>query len=106
MPTFVLTYRNPTGYIPTAESRAAWMTWFEGMTSQLVDQGKPVVARTALGNCSPEGTELGGYSVIEATDLHAAIAVAKGCPHLDRNGGVEVGQLGEVSDQQLLDSQA
>jgi hypothetical protein len=24
------------------------------------------------------------------------MAIAKGCPHLDRNGGVEIGQLGEV----------
>jgi hypothetical protein len=29
-------------------------------------------------------------------DLDAAVAIAKGCPHLDRNGGAEVGQLGEV----------
>src|SRR5271166_5267017 len=61
MPKYVLTYRNPTGYIPSAETRAAWIAWFDGMGDHLVEQGKPAVARTSLGNCSPANTELGGY---------------------------------------------
>ena len=97
MPTFVLTYRNPARYAPSPETRAAWAAWFDSMGAQLVDQGQPAIARAALGNCSPDTTELGGYSLIEAGDLQAAAAVAKGCPHLDRAGGVEIGQLGEVS---------
>lgn len=97
MPTFVLTYRNPARYTPSPETRAAWTAWFESMGAQLVDQGKPAIARAALGNCNPDTTELGGYSLIQADDLQAAAAVARGCPHLDRAGGVEVGQLGEVS---------
>jgi hypothetical protein len=101
MPTYVLTYRNPIGYTPSADTRAAWMTWFDGMGDQLVDLGKPAIARTALGNCSADSTELGGYSLIRADDLEAAAAIAKGCPHLDRDGGVEVGQLGEVPDPLL-----
>ena len=98
MPSYVLAYRTPTGYTPSAETRAAWTAWFDGMGEQLVDQGKPAVSRRSLGNCSPDSTELGGYSVIQADDLEAAAAVAKGCPHLDRNGGVEVAELGEVPD--------
>lgn len=96
MPTYVFAYRNPTAYAPTPETRAAWTAWFDGMSDQIVDQGKPAVARLSLGNCSPESTELGGYSVIQADDLASAAAVASGCPHLHRSGGVEVGQLGEV----------
>ncbi len=96
MPRYVLAYRNPTGYTPSAETRTAWTAWFDGMGDQLVDLGKPAVARASLGNCSMDSTELGGYSVIEADDLDAAVAVADGCPHLNRGGGVEVGQLGEV----------
>jgi hypothetical protein len=66
------------------------------MGEQLADLGKPTVDRAALGNCSPDTTELGGYSVIHADDLEAATAIAKGCPHLERGGGIEVGQLGDV----------
>jgi hypothetical protein len=96
MPDFVFAYRNPVGYTPTPETRDAWTAWFDGMGEQLADLGKPAVARAALGNCSADRTELGGYSVIRADDLDAAMAIAKGCPHLERGGGIEVGQLGDV----------
>jgi hypothetical protein len=96
MPTFVLTYRNPVGYAPSPESRAAWAAWFDSMGDQLVDLGKPVIDRTSIGNCATEDTELGGYTLISADDLDGALAIAKGCPHLTRGGGVEVGRLGEV----------
>ena len=96
MPDFVFTYRNPVGYTPTPETRAAWAAWFDGMGQQLADLGKPAVARAALGNCGADRTELGGYSVIQADDLESAMTIAKGCPHLNRNGGVEIGQLAEI----------
>jgi hypothetical protein len=96
MPKFVFTYRHPAGYTPSSESAPAWMAWFEGMGDHLVDLGQPAVARTALGNCESGRTELGGYSIVQADDLEAAAAIAKGCPHLERGGGVEVGELGEV----------
>lgn len=96
MPMFVLAYRNRPGYIPTPQTQAAWHAWFGSMGDQLADMGKPVIAEAALGNCSRESTEMGGYSLIEADDLEAATAIAKGCPHLDNSGGVEIGLLGEV----------
>ena len=96
MPEFVFAYRNPVGYTPTPETRAAWTAWFDGMGQQLADLGKPAVDRAALGNCGADSTELGGYSMIDADDMESAMAIAKGCPHLERGGGIEVGQLGEV----------
>ena len=96
MPAFVLVYRGPADYARTPETAAAWQAWFAGMGDQLADLGKPVVTRASLGDCDPARTELGGYSLITASDLDAALAIAKGCPHLNRNGGVEVGELGEV----------
>lgn len=99
MPMFVMTYHNKPGYTPTPQTRAAWYAWFDGMGDQLADMGKPVIAQATLGNCGPDSTELGGYSLIEADDLEAATAIAKGCPHLEHSGGVAVGLLGEVSDR-------
>ena len=95
MPTFVFAYRASGNYASTPESAAAWKAWFDGMGDDLVQLGKPARGAATLGNCGP-GTELGGYSVISARDLDAALAVAKGCPQLDRNGGVEVAQLVDV----------
>jgi hypothetical protein len=96
MPDFVLTYRTPKDYARTTETSAAWYSWFEGMGDQLVELGRPVIERVALGESNPQRTELGGYSIVSAQDLEAAVAMAKGCPGLNVGGGVEVGQLGEV----------
>jgi hypothetical protein len=96
MPTYVFSYRNPLGYTPTPETTSAWMAWFDSMGDQLVDLGKPVFDRDTVGNCSSESTDLGGYSLILADDLEAAKVIAKGCPYLEREGGVEIGELGEV----------
>ena len=96
MPTFVFTYRVPKGYTPSADRGQAWKSWFDGMGDALVDLGRPVVARTALGNHSTDTTELGGYSVVTADDLEGAVAIAKGCPPLDRAGGIEIGELGDL----------
>jgi YCII-related domain len=95
MPTFVFAYRAAGSFDSTPESAAAWKTWFARMGDGLVELGKPARGAATLGNCGP-GTELGGYSIISAPDLDAALAVAKGCPQLDRNGGVEVAQLVDV----------
>jgi len=97
MPTFVFTYRRTAGSTPapTPESTAAWKAWFDAMGDDLVDLGKPTAGAATLGNSGP-GTELGGYSVISAPDLDAALAVARGCPQLSRDGGVEVAQLVDV----------
>ncbi|HTS95071.1 MAG TPA: hypothetical protein VMI33_00460 [Streptosporangiaceae bacterium] len=95
MPRFVLTYHHPVGYTPSADSAGPWMAWFDSMGDQLVDIGQPVASAAALGNCG-SGTELGGYSLISAPDLQAALAIAKGCPHLTGDGGVQVGELTAV----------
>jgi len=96
MPAFVLNYRTRTAFDPTPETTAAWMSWFEDIKDQILDMGKPVVETTALGDCDPEQTRIGGYSVVRADDLEAAVAIAKGCPVLDRDGGVEIGLLAEI----------
>ena len=95
MPSFVFTYRTQPDTARTPESTAAWRSWFDTMGDHLADLGKPGIESAAVGNCGP-GTRLGGYSLITADDLDAALTVAKGCPGLTRGGGVEVAQLGEV----------
>ena len=99
MPEFVLTYRSQKGYTPTPDTIAAWYAWFDGMGDQLVEMGRPVIERASIGESSPERTELGGYTIVRAHDLDAALAIAKGCPGLDFDGGVEVGLLGQVHDR-------
>ena len=92
MPNYVFAYRIQEGDSGTPDAMAQWMAWFEGLGSAVVDAGNPVFSRSTLGNCG-SGSALGGYSLITADDLEAAVTLAKGCPALAGGGGVEVGEL-------------
>lgn len=93
MSTFLLAYRVPKDYVPgSPEVVPAWKAFFEGLRANLVDVGNPVFDRTTLGCCAAD-TVLGGYSLVTADDLDAAVALAAGCPALTIGGGVEVGEL-------------
>jgi hypothetical protein len=95
MPSFVFTYRLTPGYTRTAESAEAWRSWFDGLGRHVADIGQPGLETGAVGNCGPD-TKLGGYSLLTAVDLDEALRLAKDCPSLARDGGVEVAELGEV----------
>jgi hypothetical protein len=92
MAKFLFAYRTNQSTPPSDDAVAAWGNWLESLGANLADRGNPVFDRRALGNCGSE-TALGGYSLITADDLDAALALAEGCPGLQRDGGVEVGEL-------------
>lgn len=92
MSTFVFIYRAPENYTPSDDAIAEWAAWFESMGDSVVDRGNRVVDTRTLGRGAPD-TVLGGYSLVSADDLEAAVALAKGSPILERSGGVEVGEL-------------
>jgi hypothetical protein len=93
MTTFLLSYRMPKNYVPgRPEAMAAWSAWFEAIGGNLVDPGNPVFEASALGNCGAD-TALGGYSLVTAHDLEAAMALAQGCPALAEGAGLEVGKI-------------
>ena len=92
MSTFILTFRGATNRILSEADGAAWMAWFGGLGSAIVDPGSRVGATSTLGAAS-SATAVTGYSIIQAEDLEAAVVLAKGCPGLSQDGGVEVGEL-------------
>ena len=59
------------------------------VVQQPVDRGLLIRGVVVGGGASP-----GVF--VNAPDLQAALAIAKGCPHLDRDGGVEVGELADL----------
>ena len=71
---------------------AAWNSWFQELGSHVVDAGNPVFERSTLGSTDTD-TVLGGYSLISAESLDAAVELARGCPTLQNGGGVEIGEL-------------
>ncbi len=96
MPTYVIVNRAPQGFKGSAESMTNWNTWFANLGAQLTDRGNPVFRRVVRGNCSTD-TVLGGYTLITADNLDAAVALTDRCPALDYGGGVEVGELLELN---------
>jgi hypothetical protein len=97
MAKFLFSYRMAKTYVPgRPDAAAAWAAWFQEIRASVTDRGNPVFESASLGDCG-DGTGLGGYSLIIADDLDAALALAKGCPALAAGGGVEVGPITEVS---------
>jgi hypothetical protein len=96
MATFLFSYRVPADYVlGRPEGSGAWTSWFASMEASVTDIGKPVFEFSALGDLG-DGTKPGGYSMITADDLEAALTLAKGCPALREGGGVEVGLLADL----------
>jgi hypothetical protein len=59
----------------------------------------PVFSSRALGDLGSSGIfPLGSYSIVEADDLDAAVALVQSCPSLKGGGGVEVGEITVLDD--------
>lgn len=54
--------------------------------------------RTEIVGAEPGETVLGGYSLVRAPDLPAAVAMAKGCPGLDAGLSIEVGEVKNLDE--------
>jgi uncharacterized protein YndB with AHSA1/START domain len=92
MPTYLITNRVPRDFRASAEAFAAWTAWFEQLGESLADRGNPAFKATRVGNCET-GTALGGYTLVTAGNMEAAVALAQDHPLLTRGGGVEIAEL-------------
>jgi hypothetical protein len=98
MTKYVFTYHDgagmPEGEKAVAAEMAAWEAWFGTLGAAIVDGGNPFGGTTGVasdGAVTDGGSSgLGGYSIVNADDLDAAVAMAKGCPILANGGRVEV----------------
>lgn len=95
MAKFLLAYRAPKVYSPGPTVMEDWNGYFASLGSGLVDIGDPVFDRFTVGGDVAD-TVLGGYSVIVADDIEAAVALANGCPLLAAGGAVEVGAITQL----------
>ncbi len=79
-----------------------WLDWFEGLTRSgaYKGQGAPLerggrvvrgTRRTVTDGPYAEAKDLvGGYALVDARDIEAAVEIARGCPIYERDGAVEV----------------
>ena len=90
MPKYVLAYHG--GHMAENEAEqaaamAAWGAWFGSLGDAVLDGGNPVGRSKTLaadGSATDGGgaNPISGYSLVDATDLDAAVSLAKGCPIL------------------------
>ncbi|MGP8160531.1 MAG: hypothetical protein ACLQGJ_04825 [Candidatus Dormibacteria bacterium] len=104
MAKFLLAYHG--GGMPESKEEqekvmAAWGVWFQETGGAVKDPGNPVAqSRTiaADGSVSHGGgaNPVSGYSLLEAENLDAAVAMAKGCPVLQGGASIEVAETYDV----------
>jgi len=80
---------------------AAWQAWFANMGDAVAQPGAPVgMSSTVSASGVSDGggaNPASGYTVVEAADMNAATAMAKGCPMVTAgNGTVEVAEVIEM----------
>ena len=100
MPKYVFAYHGggiPESAAAQADAMAAWGAWFGSLGEAVIDGGNPTGQSktiTADGSVKNGGgtNPLSGYSLINATDIDAALVLAKGCPILSVGGSVEVAE--------------
>ena len=88
---------NPETEEEVAQVMDDWGNWLGSMGSAVVDGGNPVGKSSTVnpdGSVTDDGgpNPASGYSLIEASDLDDALAKARGCPHLQGNGTIEIAE--------------
>lgn len=104
MPKFILAYHggaSPQTEEEGAKAMALWQAWFAKDGPAFVDGGNPVgQSKTVTENDVVDdggANPVSGYSIIQATDMDGALAVAKGCPLVvDGSGSCEVAEIIEL----------
>ena len=104
MAKFIFVYHG--GKMPeTAEEGARvmgqWQAWLGGMGEAAIDPGNPVGMSSTVqadGAVSDDGgaNPTSGYSIVQAADKAAAIALAQGCPIKEAGGSIEVAEIMEM----------
>jgi hypothetical protein len=104
MTTFLLAYHGG-GMPETDEDQAremgTWQAWYEQLGEAVVDVGNPIGQHTTVhpdGSTSDDGVAdpVTGFTIVEASDMEAAIELARGCPILVSGGRIEVGETYEA----------
>jgi len=80
-----------------AAFQAKWKAWIGGLGDAAVNPATPlgksklVSADGVSDDAGPSA--LSGFTIIEADSMDAALEIAKGCPHLDLEGTLEVAEV-------------
>jgi hypothetical protein len=98
MSKFLVTYHGGSG-MPADPAqmdkiRAAFGAWLAEAGAAVTDPGAPLRPSTQVAKGTPEPrVAIGGYTVVEADDVDAAVAVLRSHPFVARGGTLQVDEL-------------
>jgi hypothetical protein len=104
MPTYLITYHGgpglPTDPAAAQQMLAAFQAWVGEAGSAMRDPGAPLgPAKTASADGVVDGqavAPLGGYTLIEASNLDEAVELVRSHPFLARGGSLQVNEAVSV----------
>lgn len=94
MSKFLVTYFGggmPSDPAEAARAREAFGEWLSSAGGAVIDPGAPLKPATQVSNGTPPTrVAIGGYSVIEADDVAAALEILRSHPFVARGGTLQV----------------
>jgi hypothetical protein len=105
MPTYLVTYHGAGGVPPTQEAReqamAAFGAWVSSVGDAMVDPGAPLAASKSVSSAgageAPATGPIAGYTLLQATDLDAAVQLVTEHPFIARGGTLQVSEAVDLS---------
>lgn len=95
MPNFVFAYHGTKRPQDPAQHMARWKAWVSGLGEALINPGVAVGKSKTVSDAGVSDgggpNPLAGFSVVRAKNMDAAIALTRGCPHLDI-GTIEIAE--------------
>ncbi len=103
MSNYVLAYhggKKPESPEEGAKYMAKWKAWIGGLGDAVVNPATPLGKSKTVssGGVLDDGgsNPLSGFSIVKADSMDAALEMAKGCPHLELGGTLEVAEVMEM----------
>ena len=100
MPQYMITYLGGDQPASPEEGKQhfeKYKTWLSSLGESVVSPANPLKGTCTVNSdgsiSSDSTTTMSGFTVIKASSMDDALAVAKACPFLDLNGSLEVSEL-------------
>ena len=100
MPTYLVTYHGSGGVPPSPEAQqqamAAFGAWVASVGDAMLDPGAPLAASKSVSSGGAEdgaaSCEIGGYTLLRAPDIDAAVELVRNHPFISRGGVLQVSE--------------
>lgn len=104
MPKYLITYHGGSGMPESEAARQqmlqAFMAWAQSVGPSMVDPGAPLTAMKTVSSGSvtdgPAQGPANGYTVVEASDLAAAVKLVERHPFIGRGGSLQVSEAADL----------